>query len=87
MEPDSKGSLLLLSDVIISPAYLTTLGFAAGYGKLAVVYNPLLDKKLADRNATFIENKEQLKSAILKFYEQKKALISIADIIRTVINE
>ncbi|MBF0463644.1 MAG: hypothetical protein HQK88_04705 [Nitrospirae bacterium] len=87
MEPDSKGSLLMLSDVIISPAYLTTLGFAAGYGKLAIVYNPLVDKKLADPNAVFIENKELLKSAILKYYAQKKALTSIPDIVRTVIND
>ncbi|MEO5355821.1 MAG: hypothetical protein H7844_00805 [Nitrospirae bacterium YQR-1] len=87
MEPDSKGTLLMLSDVIISPAYLTTLGFAAGYGKLAVVYNPLVDKKLADPNATFIENKIELKAAILKHYEEKKSLISMPDIIKRVIRE
>ncbi|KJR42797.1 hypothetical protein MCHI_001300, partial [Candidatus Magnetoovum chiemensis] len=45
IEPDNRGGFIVLSDIIISPSFVTTLEFAVEYDKLAIVYNPLSNLK------------------------------------------
>lgn len=82
MEPDSKGDLIMLCDVIISPAYLTTLGFASEYGKLSIVYNPIYEKKDFQRDVAFVNNKESLKAALLECFKKKQSKLSFSDIVK-----
>ncbi|MBF0319497.1 MAG: hypothetical protein HQL01_06825 [Nitrospirae bacterium] len=85
MEPDSKGDLIMLCDVIISPAYLTTLGFASEYGKLSIVYNPIYEKKDFQTDVTFVDNKDSLKAALTECYNRKQARVSFSDIVRKLV--
>ncbi|WP_420265937.1 hypothetical protein [Candidatus Magnetominusculus dajiuhuensis] len=87
MEPDSKGDLIMLCDVIISPAYLTTLGFASEYGKLSIVYNPIYEKKDFQRDVAFVNNKEALKTALNECYKKKQAKLSFADIVKGIVHD
>ncbi|MBF0344891.1 MAG: hypothetical protein HQL06_11750 [Nitrospirae bacterium] len=84
MESDAKGNLLMISDIIISPSYLSTLGFAADYNKLCIVYNPLNDKGIFEKNVTFISSKEALRKMVMLGYEKKKLLVCLSDIITSV---
>ncbi|MEO5361130.1 MAG: hypothetical protein H7843_11900 [Nitrospirota bacterium] len=85
MEPDSKGDLIMLCDVLVSPAYLTTLGFASEYGKLSIVYNPIYEKKDFQRDVAFVSNKESLKTALSDCYKNKQAKMSFPDIVKEII--
>ncbi|KWT84069.1 hypothetical protein [Candidatus Magnetominusculus xianensis] len=87
MEPDSKGDLIMLCDVLISPAYLTTLGFASEYGKLSIVYNPVYEKKDFQRDVAFVNNKESLKTALSGCYKNKQAKMSFPDIVKGIIRD
>ncbi|MCG6551686.1 MAG: hypothetical protein L7F77_05115 [Candidatus Magnetominusculus sp. LBB02] len=84
MEPDSKGDLIMLCDVIISPAYLTTLGFASEYGKLSIVYNPIYEKKDFQRDVTFVNNKAMLRESLDNCYKKKQAKLSFPDIVKNI---
>ncbi|MBF0608528.1 MAG: hypothetical protein SFH39_13370 [Candidatus Magnetobacterium sp. LHC-1] len=84
MESDAKSNLLMISDVIISPSYLSTLGFASKYNKLSIVYNPLNDKEVFQKGVTFINDKETLKRAVLQGYENKRSVTSVSDIVAMV---
>ncbi|KJU82426.1 hypothetical protein MBAV_005381 [Candidatus Magnetobacterium bavaricum] len=84
MESDAKSNLLMISDIIISPSYLSTLGFASNYNKLSIVYNPLNDKDVFQKGVTFIRDKETLKKAVMKVYEEKKTIVSLSDIVAAV---
>ncbi|MBF0538932.1 MAG: hypothetical protein HQL03_11860 [Nitrospirae bacterium] len=84
MESDAKSNLLMISDIIISPSYLSTLGFASNYNKLSIVYNPLNDKDIFQKGVTFINDKETLRKALLQGYERKRAIVSLSDILAAI---
>ncbi|MBF0316721.1 MAG: hypothetical protein HQL04_00975 [Nitrospirae bacterium] len=84
MDSDAKSNLLMISDIIISPSYLSTLGFASNYNKLSIVYNPLNDKDVSQRGVTFISDKETLKKTVMQAYERKRAIVSLSDIVAVV---
>ncbi|MBF0564271.1 MAG: hypothetical protein HQK89_03415 [Nitrospirae bacterium] len=81
VESDNKGSVILNADVIISPSYLSTLGFASGYGKHSIVYNPLIDKHAVQPKVTYVKSKKELMSVLLAAYEKKKSRTSLPDVI------
>ncbi len=80
MEPDTKGNLIMMSDIIISPTYLSTLEFASKYDKLSLVYNPLYEKMDDKRGVEFVNNKESLRKRIMDYYRYKLSLTSFSDI-------
>jgi hypothetical protein len=79
-EPDARGSLIMQSDVIISPSFLTTLEFASRYNKLSIVYNPLYRKLVLQKGVVFINDRVTLEKTLRDAYAQKTAQITFAEV-------
>jgi hypothetical protein len=84
VESDNKGNVLLNADVIISPSYLSTLEFTSRYGKLPIVYNPLIEKHSLQPGVTYVRSKGELRNTLISAYENKKRQVSVLDVVEAV---
>lgn len=87
LDPDNKGAFIMLCDAIVSPAHLSTLDFAAEYGKLAVIYNPLSEENVHNEDIVCVNGKESLKKALLDLYARKQSCLGYADIFDRITGE
>lgn len=81
VETQSSVPITMISDVIISPTYISPVEFAARYGKKSFVYNPLYDAGYEVEGASFFNSAHELSSAIKRAYEEKQKTVSIADVL------
>jgi len=79
-EPDARGSLIMQSDVIISPSFLTTLEFASRYDRLSIVYNPLYRKLALQKGVVFINDRVTLEKTLRDAYARKTAQITFPEV-------
>ena len=86
VEPQSIVPIAMISDVIISPTYISLLEFAAKQGKMALVFNPLLYAEMFEVNGvTFVNNSDDLVSLLKKAYDNKKRLVGMKDILGSIL--
>jgi hypothetical protein len=82
VENPSLVPITMISDVIISPTYITPLEFAVNHSKRAVVFNPLLYTSMFDVNGvTFVNNSNDLTALLKQAYHDKKRLVNMKDIL------
>lgn len=77
---------LMISDMIVATSYIVPLTFAQRYNKTGVVYNPLKKEFPYIKNVSFTATKDALKDYILKQYSKKQSLLTITDIIRSILH-
>ncbi len=88
VEPQSLVPIAMISDVIISPTYITPLEFAVKHGKMALVFNPLLYAEMFEVNGVaFVNNSDDLLSLLKKAYDNKKRLVGMKDIVNSVLRQ
>lgn len=80
---DAKASLMMTSDIIISPVYVSPLKFASNYGKLSIVYNPFYEAIPTNDNVIFINDRKALKDTIINCYYAKRSITSFKDILNS----
>jgi len=81
IDSTALAKMLMICDVIITSTYISPVKFASGYGKGAIVYNPI---KCVDREENGIQycgDPEQLKKFLLTQYENKCSRTSISQIL------
>jgi hypothetical protein len=79
--PDSVVPVVMISDVVISPSYISPIEFSALNGKDAWIYNPMNDPMPDDDGVTFIKNPENLARSLKRAYKTKHDTIGMTDII------
>jgi hypothetical protein len=85
IESQSIVPVIMVSDVVISPAFVTPLEFAARYEKKPIVFNPFYDAVADIEGAVFINRSEALSLALVKTLEEKKKTKGIKDIMKTIL--
>ena len=81
VEQQSLVPIAMMADVVISPAYIVPLEFAARYGIEAWVYNRCHDPLSKVNGVTFMNQREELTASLEKAYEDKRKKVGMADIL------
>lgn len=84
LEPEIMARIIMTSDVVISPSYITPLRFAAAYGRCSVVYNPLYERTASRDGVVVIDEPTALEDALMSCYRRKTSLTSLCDIVATI---
>lgn len=85
VETQSLVPVVMISDIIISPTYITPLEFAAKYGKKALVYNPFYAPMPDVNGITFINKLDDLPVLIKKAYAAKQDTVGLTRIINSIL--
>lgn len=75
---------LMLSDVIVSTAYILPLSFAPKYGKTSVVYNPLRTPSPYVEGVSFVNDRTALAEALDKAWERKQKETHLIDVMKRI---
>jgi len=81
VEPGSVVPVVMISDVVISPSYISPLEFSALNGKDAWIYNPMNDTMSDDDGVTFIKSPDNLARSLKRAYKTKLDTVGMTDII------
>ncbi len=84
VEVDSMVPTAMVSDVVISPAYVTPLEFAARYEKASWVYNPCDEKRSPVNGVRFIDQPEDFVAALKKVYGEKQKRLGMNDLLQEI---
>ena len=79
--PDSVVPVVMLSDVVISPSYISPVEFAAQHEKDAWIYNPMNDPMPDFNGVTFIKSPDKLARSLKRAYKTKHDIVGVTDII------
>ena len=79
--PDSVVPVVMISDVVISPSYISPLEFSAQNGKDAWIYNPMNDPMPDDDSVAFIRSPGNLAQSLKRAYKTKHDTVGMTDII------
>ena len=78
---DSVVPVVMTSDVVISPSYISPIEFAAQQGKDAWIYNPVNDPMPEVNGIRFIKSPDNLAQSLKTAYKRKLDTIGMTDII------
>ncbi|HZX48162.1 MAG: hypothetical protein A2Z47_04470 [Thermodesulfovibrio sp. RBG_19FT_COMBO_42_12] len=85
VETQSLVPVVMISDIVISPTYVTPLEFATQYGKEALVYNPFYAPMPDVNGITFINNLDDLMLSVKKAYSAKQDTVGLTGIINSIL--
>ncbi len=81
VEPGSVVPVIMISDVVISPSYISPLEFAARNGKDTWIYSPMNTPMPDDDGVTFIKSPADLARSLKRTYKKKRETVGMTDII------
>ena len=81
IENQSVVPIIMLSDVIISPTYVSPVEFASSNGKKAFIYNPIYDNRPNIKGVNFINVLSDLSMLLKKAYSEKREMVGMIDIL------
>ncbi len=87
VESESMVPVIMISDVVISPAYVAPVELAARYEKKSIVYNPFYDTVPDVEGTAFIGDRQHLSSALKKAYKEKQMTVGMADAISAILRK
>ncbi|MGO9014965.1 MAG: hypothetical protein ACLQF0_08295 [Dissulfurispiraceae bacterium] len=79
--PDSIVPVVMISDVAISPSYISPVEFSALNGKGAWIYNPMNDPMPDNDGVMFIKSPVTLARSLKRAYKTKNDTVGMIDII------
>ena len=82
VDPGSIVHVVMISDVVISPSYISPVEFSARHGKEAWIYNPTYDNMPDVNGVMFIKNPVNLAQSLKKAYKTKHDTVGMSDIIK-----
>ncbi len=85
VEPGSIVPVVMASDVVISPSYISPLEFSAQNGKGTWIYNPMNEPMPDDDGVTFIKSPGDLAQSIKRAYKIKHDSVGITEIINELV--
>jgi len=74
--------VVMISDVVISPSYISPVEFSAQHGKEAWIYNPMNDLMPDVNGVMFIKSPVNLAQSLKKAYKTKRDTVGMSDIIK-----
>ncbi len=78
---DAVVPVVMTSDVVISPSYISPVEFSAQQGKDAWIYNPVIDPMPDINGVRFIKSPDNLAQSLKRAYKRKHDTIGMIDII------
>ena len=82
VEPGSIVPTVMISDVVISPSYISPVEFSAQNGKDAWIYNPMSDPMPDVNGVMFIKSPGNLAQSLKRAYKTKHDTVGMTDIIK-----
>jgi len=87
IESQSIVPIVMLSDVIISPTYVTPVEFASRNRKKAFIYNPLCGSRQDINGVKFVNMQTELTALLKKAYSAKKESVSMTNILKLLLGD
>ncbi|HBI24107.1 MAG TPA: hypothetical protein DDX84_07910 [Nitrospiraceae bacterium] len=87
IESQSVVPIIMLSDVIISPAYVAPIEFASRYRKRAFVYNPLYGSRPDINGVKFVNMQTELTALLKTAYSEKRESVSMTNILKLLMED
>lgn len=81
IESQSVVPMIMLSDVIISPAYVAPIELASRYNKKAYIYNPLYGSRPDIHGVKFVSRKTELTTLLKMAFSEKRESVGMANIL------
>lgn len=87
IESQSVVPMIMLSDVIISPAYVAPIELASRYRKKAFIYNPLYGSRPDIKGVKFVNMQTELTTLLKMAYAEKKESVGMANILNLLLGD
>ena len=87
IESQSVVPIIMLSDIIISPAYVAPIELASRYRKKAFIYNPLYENRPDINGVNFVNSQSELTLLLKKAFSEKRELIGMKDILNYLLGD
>jgi len=81
VDPSNVVPVVMVSDAVISPSYISPVEFSSQNGKDAWIYNPMNDPMPDIKGVTFIRSPDNLALSLKRAYKTKHDTVGMADII------